>query len=537
MLKFIVSAWCLLLSLLSIVAFTAEQTSSPTVNQNIIPGEPVAVTVWNRQITQFRIGWADLNVNKRAEHAVTRITNIPESNLSGNVEAKSAQIDGLNGYLFYVGGQLLFGLAHEDLNEEDAKDPAAAAAKTIERIRDVFNARLEQRRHEVIFYGALWVAVTTIILIIFLVVIRLLLKKVHARIDTFHIHKMVIGGLDLTPFFRWCLHAFIRLPAVICVLASIYIWLMLGLNQFPYTQPLAGKLGDGLYHFSFTLATQVISALPGLFMVLFIIFCTRLFIRALDSFFNNVESGVLEVQWMLPETAKATRRIAGIMVWLFAITVAYPYVPGSSSDAFKGVSVFAGLLLTLGSAGMVNQVMSGLVVVYSRMMKPGDLIKVGEVAGQVVELGFLSTKVRTNTGHEITMPNALLVGTSVSNFSRFDPQQGAIINTTITIGYDTPWRQVHALLTLAAERTEGVNHQIKPEIIQTALSDWYVAYELRCPIMVVEKRVAVLSHLHAAIQDAFNEHGVQIMSPNFIAQPDKPVLVPKESWILPPASK
>ena len=144
-----------------------------------------------------------------------------------------------------------------------------------------------------------------------------------------------------------------------------------------------------------SIAAEVISTLPGLLMVVVILFCTRLFIRALDSFFNNVESGVLEVQWMLPETAKATRRIASMMVWLFAITVAYPYVPGSSSDAFKGVSVFAGLLLTLGSAGMVNQVMSGLVVVYSRMMKPGDMIKVGEVAGQVVELGFLSTKVRT----------------------------------------------------------------------------------------------------------------------------------------------
>ena len=535
MIKSSVSAWLFLLSLLFGFAFTAEQNPAQKVSPNFIPGEPVAVTVWNRQLTQFRIGWADLNVNKRAEHAVTRITNIPESELTEKIEVKSAQIDGLNGHMFYVGGQLLFGLASQDLSEEEAKDPAAAATKTSERIREVFNARLEQRRPEVILYGLLWVTVTTIILIVFLISLRLFLKRAHARIDTFNIHKMVIGGLDLTPFFRWCLHAFIRFPAFFCILASVYIWLMIGLNQFPYSQPLASKLGDALYRFMLTIAAEVISTLPGLLMVVVILFCTRLFIRALDSFFNNVESGVLEVQWMLPETAKATRRIASMMVWLFAITVAYPYVPGSSSDAFKGVSVFAGLLLTLGSAGMVNQVMSGLVVVYSRMMKPGDMIKVGEVAGQVVELGFLSTKVRTGTGHEVTMPNALLVGTSVANFSRFDPQRGAIITTTITIGYDTPWRQVHALLTLAAERTEGVNHLIKPEIIQTALSDWYVAYELRCPIMEVEKRVPVLSHLHAAIQEAFNEHGVQIMSPNFEAQPEKPVLVPKEAWFLPPA--
>jgi small-conductance mechanosensitive channel len=240
---------------------------------------------------------------------------------------------------------------------------------------------------------------------------------------------------------------------------------------------------------------------------------------------------------MLPETAKASRRIASMTVWLFAVTVAYPYVPGSSSDAFKGVSVFAGLLLTLGSAGMVNQIMSGLVVVYSRMMKPGDFIKIGDVTGQVVDLGFLSTKVRTGIGHEVTMPNALLVGASVSNFSRFDQERGPVISTSITIGYDTPWRQVHALLMLAAERTEGVNHHAKPEILQTALSDWYVVYELRCVITTVEKRVVTLSLLHAAIQDAFNEHGVQIMSPNFEAQPEKPVIVPKSSWFLSPAAE
>jgi small-conductance mechanosensitive channel len=274
------------------------------------------------------------------------------------------------------------------------------------------------------------------------------------------------------------------------------------------------------------LADGILRSLPGLGMVLVILILTRVAARALDAFFTSVADGTLEINWMQPETAQATRRIAGIVLWLFAITVAYPYVPGSSSDAFKGVSVFAGLLLTLGSAGMVNQMMSGLVVVYSRMMKPGDLVKVGEVTGRVSELGFLSTKVRTPTGHEVTLPNAILTGTSVSNFSRFDPATGPVISTTVTIGYDTPWRQVHALLELAASRTAGVERTAKPEILQTALSDFYVEYQMRCRIERVEDRLRTLSALHAQIQDAFNEFGVQIMSPHFEAQPAQNVLVP-----------
>jgi len=198
--------------------------------------------------------------------------------------------------------------------------------------------------------------------------------------------------------------------------------------------------------------------------------------------------------------------------------------------------VFAGLLLTLGSAGMVNQMMSGLVVVYSRMMKPGDMVKVGEVTGQVTELGFLSTKVRTPTGHEITLPNAILTGTSVSNFSRFDKATGPVVSTTVTIGYDTPWRQVHALLALAASRTPGVVRDAKPEIVQTALSDFYVEYQLRCRIEQVEARLGVLSDLHAQVQDAFNEFGVQIMSPHFNSQPAQNVLVPPGGQAPPPAA-
>jgi len=278
-----------------------------------------------------------------------------------------------------------------------------------------------------------------------------------------------------------------------------------------------------------------ISALPGLGMILLIIILCRMAAKVLDVFFENIQEGKIVVQWMEPQTARATRRIVKILLCLFALTLAYPYVPGSSSEAFKGISVFAGLLLTLGSSGMVNQIMSGLVVVYSRTMRVGDLIRVDEVTGVVTELGFLSTKVRTPVSNEVTIPNASLVSAVVQNYSVFDPAIGPRIFTTVTIGYDAPWRQVHALLTTAAERTPGIDLTTPPEVLQRALSDFYVEYELRCRITNPLSRMKILSDLHGQIQDAFNEQGVQIMSPHFEAQPASAVVVPPGKWAVPSA--
>jgi small-conductance mechanosensitive channel len=358
---------------------------------------------------------------------------------------------------------------------------------------------------------------------------------VQRRILALHLQLPRLGGLDPIPLLRGGLRYLFQFLGWAVAACLGYTWLTLVFYQFPYTEPWAQALGGYVVTFALSLLAACLGALPGLGMVLVIIILTRLAAKALEAFCASIEDGTVVVPWMQPETAQATRRIAGIVLWLFAITVAYPYVPGSSSDAFKGVSVFAGLLLTLGSAGMVNQMMSGLVVVYSRMMKPGDMIKVGEVTGRVSELGFLSTKVINAQGHEITMPNAILVGTSVNNYSRFDPAHGPTVSTKLTIGYDTPWRQVHALFALAASRTPGVAPGVKPVIVQTALSDWYVEYEMTCRIAIVEDRRAVLSALHAQLLDVFNEFGVQIMSPNFIDQPAQPVLVPPGKWTPAPA--
>ncbi|MBL8799461.1 MAG: mechanosensitive ion channel, partial [Planctomycetia bacterium] len=357
------------------------------------------------------------------------------------------------------------------------------------------------------------------------------LEASHARL-----HWLKLLDIDLRTHVFHLEAGLVGLLAWISWLGGIYVWATFVLSQFPYTHPWGDALGIYLESLVSGLAFGVIDALPGLGMVLAIFLVTRFLVRLLANLFLQIEGGHIRVDWLLPETARATRRLFVVLAWLFAVTVAYPYLPGSDSEAFKGLSVLVGLMISLGSAGVVNQVMSGFVVLYARAIRTGDYVRIGEVEGVVTELGTLSTKVVTRRKEEITIPNALVIGTSTINYSRLANADGAIVATTVTIGYDAPWRQVHALLLLAAERTPGVRKQPRPSIMQKALADFYVEYVLLFAIDRPEDRLPILSDLHAQIQDAFNEFGVQIMSPHFEKQPEKPVLSPAERWHAPPAA-
>ena len=251
----------------------------------------------------------------------------------------------------------------------------------------------------------------------------------------------------------------------------------------------------------------MLQAIPALFTVVLIFLIARFFIRLLQLFFKAVEQEHVHVSWLHAETAQPTRRLVTALLWLFAAVMAYPYLPGSGPDAFKGASVFIGLVISLGSSGLVNQVMSGLMITYSRALRLGDFVRVGDVEGIVTHIGVLSTKVKTVRGEEVTIPNALVVAATTTNYSRFADSEGVYTPTSVTIGYDTPWRQVQSLLLLAAERTSGLRKHPAPFVLKSELQDFYVKYTLLvCPDRP-EQRNVVLNTLHANVLDVFNEHG------------------------------
>jgi small-conductance mechanosensitive channel len=281
----------------------------------------------------------------------------------------------------------------------------------------------------------------------------------------------------------------------------------------------------------------VAGALPGLFFAALIFYLTRVLTRAVRAFFDGVEAGRIPVVWVDDVTARPTSRLINAVIWLFAFVAAYPYIPGTSSEAFKGIGVFVGLMLSIGSSGIVNQAVSGLMLMYTRAMRPGEFVKIGETEGTVKSVGFVNTRIETLRHEEVSIPNAVVAATVTHNYSRLAGDGGVAVPTKVTIGYDAPWRQVQSMLLLAAERTQNIARAVPPRVLQTALLDFYVEYTLLVRVADPTKRLTMLGELHGHIQDVFNEHGVQIMSPNYEADPAEPKLVPPDKWYPPPAQR
>jgi small-conductance mechanosensitive channel len=518
--------------------------ASPATAQEAMPahevraGAPATVTVWNRPILELRAEIDKVSPRERVERVRHRIEQLPFSALTSEVRASPTTIAGASGVLVSVGNQPIVMILPEDLDPEAGESLQQAGDRAVANLREVLQARADQRRTPMVLRGiGLSVGATLLLLLVLKGIARLRRRALRTAVTIAIAPRVKVGGFDLGPAVRAIEQALVKLVGLSLGVVALYLWLTFVFAQFPYTQPWGTRLGDYLIQLLAGFGRGALGAVPGLFAVVVIFLLTRIVSRVVGAFFGRVESGELELSWLEPETAKATRRLVAAMIWIFAITVAYPYIPGSGTDAFKGVSVFVGLMISLGSAGLINQLMSGLVVVYSRACKPGEYVRVGDIEGVVSQVGVLSTKIITKKREEITVPNAVLTGSSMTNYSRLAGEQGAIVGTTVTIGYDAPWRQVHAMLLMAAERTTGVRKEPKPFVLQRSLSDFYVEYELRFHLDRPETRIIVLSELHGHIQDAFNEFGVQIMSPHFEGQPEGRVYVPRSQWHATPAKE
>ena len=520
------SAWAILMVLGAPLLAAGQGLPSTSELVNARRTDPPAtVTVWNRPVVVVRATIGNLTPAMRAAQIEGKIEDLSYAELGNPVRVEEAQAAGVSGLMVFVGGRFVFGILPADLDPLSDETLQQVGASVTERLQDILRTRAEATRLPVLLRGIGLSLVATIMLAALawaLVRARVwMLTRVHAL---GHRRSIRTLGVDVRPYAFVVLEGLARLGTFTIGAVAAYLWLTFVLSRFPYTEPWSAQLGGYLTGLLGTLALGALHAVPGFFAVLVIFFMTRLVARAAGSFFLAAEQGRVAVPWLQPETAKATNRLAVVAIWLFGVTVAYPYIPGSDTEAFKGVSVFAGLMISLGSAGLVNQVMSGLVVVYARALKPGDFVDVGETVGIVSEVGLLSTKVVTPKREEVTIPNAVLIGGKITNHSKLAAPDGAVVSTTVTIGYDAPWRQVHALLLGAAAATPGVRSEPEPFVLQRGLADFYVEYELRARIERPEDRLRVLSELHARIQDAFNEARLQIMSPHFVAQPAEPVL-------------
>lgn len=309
-------------------------------------------------------------------------------------------------------------------------------------------------------------------------------------------------------------------------------WVSYALHQFPYTRPWGERSTAWLLEVLAQFALSMAQAVPGLLVAGLIFLLARVAVRATTALLRRAERGEVQLPWLDADTVVPTRRLATAGIWLFALAMAYPYLPGAHSEAFKGVTVLAGLMLSLGASSVVGQALSGLSLMYSRSVRTGEYVKVGDTEGTVVALGMFTTRIQTGLGEEVSVPNSVMFSQPIRNFSRLVNDGHFVLHTTVTIGYATPWRQVHAMLLEAARRTPAVAAEPAPYVVQTALSDFYVEYRLcaQSGRNAPQRRAEAMNQLHANVQDVFNENSVQIMSPHYRGDPPEPQVVPPGPW-------
>ena len=425
------------------------------------------------------------------------------------------------------------GLAEGRTRQQLAKEYGEKLRKGIENYR-------EEHSLKQILLGSLYTLIATLVLIALLYLLNKLYHRGEGRIEAWLNSKKIHIGIQSFELvraerIRVILIVTAKIIRVFVILVILYTYAHFILSLFPWTHAFASQLFHYILGFLKTVAGAILGKIPGLIFLAIIALITVYVLKLMRLFFIEVEKGTIKLKRFYPDWAPPSYRICRLLVIAFAAVVAFPYIPGSESPAFKGISIFLGILFSLGSTSFISNIIAGYGLVYRRVFRVGDRVKIADFIGDVVEMGLNVTHLKTIKNEEIIVPNSMIVNSHVINYSSLASEKGLILHTTVTIGYDAPWRQVHALLLMGAERTKGLLREPPPFILQKSLDDFFVTYELNVYTDKPLEMARLYSELHQNVQDAFNEFGVQIMSPHYEMDPSQPKLVSKKNWYASPA--
>ncbi|UDD10417.1 mechanosensitive ion channel family protein [Klebsiella pneumoniae] len=525
----IVILWALALLVLQ-PALAAEPRQQPTAHE-----QARTVTIFHQPVVMLQATFGQTTPEERVLRTRSALRAFTEDDIRQPLRVVPVIRYGQPGRLFLMNGKPVLLLSQADLDEGGDLTLDQAAQRVLARMEAQRTSLQEQFNNRYLFISAGKALAGALLLALFYYgafrawrrVRRFFLLRILEKRSAIPQHwRRYLGNIE------------VRLYAVLVILLGMlacYLWLSWAFSLFPWTRVWSESLGDWSLGVIRDLSLSIVASLPGLMIVVLIFLLTWLIIRLVKVVLDQVAAGRIQIPGIHPETVSATRRLISVVIWLFALSAAYPFLPGANSLAFKGISVFFGLMLTLGSTGVMTHAMSGLVLIYSRALRKGDWIRLADNEGQVSEIGVLATKILTRENYIVTVPNAVVVSGKIINLSAESADGGVNLTTSVTIGYDTPWRQVHALLELAARRTPGIDQQIAPVVRKLGLLDWYTSYELQVRLLPTTKLPDGRNALHSSIIDVFNEFGVQIMSPNFVMQPKAAVVVPQEAWYAAPA--
>lgn len=355
-------------------------------------------------------------------------------------------------------------------------------------------------------------------------------EKIHGvQIQAFHILRAehIWHLLTGTLSFLW-----------VCILfAAAYLDLHYVLSLFPWTRGFANGLSALLLNPLATMAASLLDALPDLIFLAILVVITFYLLKLIRLFFSGVETGAITISGFEPVWAKPTYRLVRVAVIAFALVAAYPYIPGSNSQAFKGVSLLIGVIFSLGSTSLIGNIISGYSMTYRRVFKEGDRVRIGDHIGDVQATKLMVTYLRTPKNELIAVPNSVIINGEVVNYSALSQKEGLILHTTVGIGYETSWRQVEAMLLQAAQLTPGLLLEPKPFVLQKELGDFAITYEINVYCDAPRAMDHLYTALHRNILDVFNEYGIQIMTPAYEGDPEQAKVVPKEQWYSAPARR
>jgi len=507
--------------------------ADPSVSGPVSQEQEATLTFENRPILVLRARVVTRMPSDRAAAAVRLLQRLVARDVSGPVEVRPVA----GAQVIAVAGEAIIAVLPADVDVLTGESVEAAATAGAVRLRTALLEARELRSPRVLLQGALAAVAASALLwaVLWLLIrVRTLASEhlTHAAERRMSDTWRIVHGAYLPRVAAFIVKALLAVVALVLM----YLWLAFVLRQFPYTRVWGESLRGLLVGQLRAAGAAFASALPGIVTVIVIVLITRGIVKAVSLVFSAAERGRMSLPGVYPDTAVAARRLVISAIWLLAAAMAYPHVPGSDSSAFKGLSVFVGVVISLGSSGVMQHLMSGMMLTFSRAMHVGDFARIGDVVGTVVEVGGLATKIRTPYGEEVTIPNAVVVAQTTTNYS--NPQSGKVplLTTSVTIGYDTPWRQVEELLLLAARETPGLMPDPKPVVWREALQDFYIKYTLLVTPQDPQQRAVLLDRLHGRILDAFNTYGVQIMSPHYYLDPREPKVVPPARWHDAPAS-
>ncbi len=489
------------------------------VTGNKIDGYPVILN--EQTLFKIQVPTGSFSSEERADTITTRLEKFAEDSSLSIDSIKLETKEQITSII--AEDKILATLTEEDANAA-RKSRQELADEYLEFIKTSIGQFREERTLVARIFSLVWTVIATLSLfliiklmdIIFPKIFNLLNRWKDEIIPSFRIQNVdLISSAQVTEV----LIGIVKIIRVIICLLILFLYIPFILSFFPLTRKISSKIFDYILQATLFISESIINYIPNIFMVGLIILCTYYIIRFCQFVFRELERGNISIPGFYQDWAIPTYNILQFLIIALAAVVAFPYLPGFDSPAFRGISVFLGVLFSLGSTSAVANTVGGVILIYTRAFQLGDRVQIGDIIGDIEDKTLLVTRIRTPKNVIVTLPNAAVLNSNVVNFSASARETGIplIISTTITLGYDVPWRKVHQVLLAAAEVTESLLKEPQPFVLQTSLDDFYVSYELNVYTDKTRKLFYIYSDLHQNIQDKCNEADIEILSPHYSA--------------------